>query len=515
MLVHEFLNIIERLAPMSLAASWDNVGLQAGSRTSEAGAILVALNLTDEVLSEAVALDCRLVLVHHPLIFTPLISASEDSDTGRLIGRAAREGIAVVAAHTNLDAARGGLADILAELIGLRDIRPLMGAKAGLSKLVAFVPVSDLEQVREAVFSVGAGVIGDYEHCSWSVSGQGTFLSLPGADPTVGELGREESVTEHRLEMVFPTDRSVEVVAALTQSHSYEEPAFDIYPLETIGRGVGVGRVGDLQAETSLADLAGLCAELFSLDAARFCGDPQSQVRRVALVPGSGADFIQTARRGKADVLITGDYKYHDALTADALGLALIDIPHDVSEALALESWLPRLQHALTGQDIRVAMSQSQTDPWRRAPRREKENFSREEQMGMFHLHVDGGSRGNPGPAGIGAVLTDAGGETLEELASYIGEATNNVAEYQALIAGLEMALDRGIRQLSVFSDSELIVRQVAGQYKVKNEGLRPYYLQAKTLLAQLEEFELNSIPRESNANADRLVNQALDDAGY
>ncbi|MHB8922580.1 MAG: Nif3-like dinuclear metal center hexameric protein [Thermoleophilia bacterium] len=515
MLIDEFLKIIDDLAPVSLAASWDNVGLQAGSRSTGADTVLVALNLTDEVLSEAVALECRLVLVHHPLIFTPLISASEDNAVGRLLGRATREGIAVVAAHTNLDAARGGLADILAQLIGLTDIGPLVDADADLSKLVAFVPPSDLEKVRDAVFSAGAGVIGDYEHCSWSVSGQGTFLPLPGADPTVGEPGKEESVTEQRLELVFPTDRRARVVTALTQSHSYEEPAYDIYSLENVGRDVGMGRVGDLPAETSLADLAGMCAELFGLETARFCGDPLRQVRRVALVPGSGADFLATARGEGADVLITGDCSYHDALAANALELALIDIPHDASEALALELWLPRLQQALIGHDVRVVMSQSQTDPWRRAPRREQENISREEQMGMFHLYVDGGSRGNPGPAGIGAVLMDAGGGTVEELASYIGEATNNVAEYQALIAGLEMTLDRGIRQLSVFSDSELIVRQVAGRYKVKNEGLRPYYLQAKTLLARFKEFELHSIPRESNAHADRLVNQALDDAGH
>ncbi|MHB1391002.1 MAG: Nif3-like dinuclear metal center hexameric protein [Thermoleophilia bacterium] len=515
MLVNEFLEIIERLAPRSLAASWDNVGLQVGSRSTTADAVLLALNLTDEVISEAISHGCGIVLVHHPLIFTPLVSASEDSATGRLIGRAARDGIVVVAAHTNLDAARGGLADILAELIDLSGSRPLVSAVTGLSKLVAFVPPSDLEQVREAVFSAGAGVIGDYEHCSWSVPGEGTFLPLPSADRAVGEVGWQETVAEHRLEMVFPTGREVQVVAALTESHSYEEPAYDIYPLQTIGRGVGMGRVGDLAAETPLADLAGFCAELFGLDAARYCGDPGRPVRRVALVPGSGADAMAIARGDQADVLITGDIKYHEALTADTMGLALIDIPHDASESLALQSWFPRLAQALSGSDVKVLMSESGTDPWRRAPRREKINISQEEQMGMCHLYVDGGSRGNPGPAGIGAVLRDAAGETLEELASYIGDATNNVAEYQALIAGLEMSLDRGVRQLSVFSDSELIVRQVSGRYKVKNEGLRPYYLQAKSLLARLEEFELNSIPRESNAHADRLVNQALDDAGY
>ena len=133
----------------------------------------------------------------------------------------------------------------------------------------------------------------------------------------------------------------------------------------------------------------------------------------------------------------------------------------------------------------------------------------------MHNLHVDGGARGNPGPAGIGAVLAGPDGETVDTIASYIGEATNNVAEYQAMISGLELAIDRGITRLAIFSDSELIVRQPEGAYRVKNEGLRPSYQQAKSLLASLDEYELNSIPREANAHADELVNQALDEAGH
>lgn len=133
----------------------------------------------------------------------------------------------------------------------------------------------------------------------------------------------------------------------------------------------------------------------------------------------------------------------------------------------------------------------------------------------MVSLHVDGGARGNPGPAGIGAVLTAPGGEVIETLASFIGSATNNVAEYQALIAGVELALDRDVSRLAIFSDSELIIRQLQGSYKVKNEGLKPFYEQAKAALARLGEYELKSIPREANALADSLVNRALDEAGH
>ncbi|MBE0429910.1 MAG: Nif3-like dinuclear metal center hexameric protein [Thermoleophilia bacterium] len=512
MLVHEFLNILEKLAPAFLAERWDNVGLQAGSRASEAGSVLVTLNVTDEVLSEALESGCGIILTHHPLIFEPLASASEDGETGRLLGRAARGGIAVAAAHTNLDNAKGGLADVLAGLLDLRNVKALAGASTGWSKLVAYVPAGDLDRVKAAVFDAGAGVIGDYRHCSWSVEGQGTFLPEAGASPSIGRLGEEEKVDEFRLEMVFPAAATLKVIDALVRSHSYEEPAYDIFSMETRRRDAGAGRVGDLASETPLEEVAGLAAELFGLQEARYTGDPGRHIRRVALVPGSGAGLMNAAIAEDAEVLITGDYKYHQVLRAAEAGLSLIDVPHDASEMLALENWLLRLKRELSPYGVDAVLSQVRTDPWRRAPRRERIMLRPEEEMGMYRLHVDGGARGNPGPAAIGAVLVDPAGQKVEELADFIGTATNNVAEYQALIAGLEMSLDRGVRRLTIFSDSELIVRQIEGRYQVKNEGLRPFYQQAKSLLAKLGEFELKSVPREANAQADLLVNKALDE---
>lgn len=515
MLVHDFLNILDKLAPAALAEDWDNIGLQTGSRASVISKVIVALNVTGDVISEAAAEGCNLILTHHPLIFAPLGSVSQDSVTGRLISQANREGIAVVAAHTNLDSAKGGLADVLAELLELRNVKALSGASAGWLKLVAFVPPHDLDQVKAGIFDAGAGVIGDYRHCSWSVAGQGSFLPMEGADPAVGQVGRDEIVEELRLEAVFPADKAGQVIDALIRNHSYEEPAYDIVPLQTGLRDAGAGRVGDLDAETPLEEVAGLTAELFGLPEARYTGDPRRHIRRIALVPGSGAGYMEAAAAQDAELFITGDFKYHQALSAEEMGLSLVDIPHEASETVALENWLPRLERELSAHNVEAVFSKTETAvPWRKSLRRERTTISGEEEVGMFHLHVDGGSRGNPGPAGIGALLINEAGEKIDELASFIGEATNNVAEYQALIAGLEMALDRGISRLAIFSDSELMVRQIEGIYKVKNEGLRPFFQQARKLLSRLEEYELTSIPRESNAHADALVNQALDSRG-
>ncbi|MFA6000919.1 MAG: Nif3-like dinuclear metal center hexameric protein [Thermoleophilia bacterium] len=518
-LVHEFLEILEDLAPESLAEDWDNVGLQVGSLDDSISSVMVAIDVTQETIDEASKLACNLILTHHPLIFQPLSSISDESSTGRLIRSVSREGIAVVAAHTNLDSARHGLADTLAGLMELSGTKPIVPAPTGWSKLVVFVPPDDLDRVRSALFKAGAGVIGDYSHCSFATEGTGTFLPEKGANPAIGKVGRDENVGEARLEMIFPPERHQDVIDALLLTHSYEEPAFDIYALENMERQTGAGRAGELDSETSLENFAGLLAELFGLDTVRYAGLPDRLIRRVAVVPGSGADYIDLCV-GNTDVLVTGDIKYHQTLHAARVGLALVDIPHEVSETLALESWSVRLAKVLEPRGIKVSNSRVapvlwQTTSGRRiksAPASDKVKIEHEENS-MHHLYVDGGSRGNPGPAGIGAVLASDAGEVVDTLADYIGEATNNVAEYQAVISGVEMALDHGILQLAIFSDSELIVRQLEGRYKVKNEGLRPYYQQAKSILSRLEEYEITAIPREANTHADELVNAALDEA--
>lgn len=520
--VSAFLETMERLAPASLAEDWDNIGLQAGSRLDQASSVLVTLNVTGEVLDEAAANGCGIILSHHPLIFQPVSTVSDDTETGRMLRRASREELTIIAAHTNLDSAKGGLADTMAGLIGLRQVSPLQGAASDWSKLVAFVPAADLDRVRESLFDAGAGAIGDYRHCSWITEGTGTFLPLEGSHPAVGQVGHDEQTPEMRLETVFPSRKIDEVVKALAAAHSYEEPAYDIYPLETRRHDAGSGRVGELPSQMRLADLAAMLAEIFGMRGARFVGEPEMSVRKVAIVPGSGAGYISLAA-GRADVLVTGDFKYHDTALASDLGLGLINLPHDISERTALAGWLPRLEREMKPRGVKVLLSSVPTGSWQAAPARERNRatagqsnrMTDEEENSMHNLYVDGGSRGNPGPAGIGAVLADPDGEPLETLASYIGEATNNVAEYQAMISGLELALDRGVTRLAIFSDSELIVRQLEGAYRVKNEGLRPYYQQAKSLLSRLDEYEIKSIPREANVQADELVNQALDESGH
>jgi ribonuclease HI len=419
--------------------------------------------------------------------------------------------------------------------MGLEAAAPLAPAAADALKLVGFVPADDADLVRKALFAAGAGVIGEYEHCSWAVEGQGTFFGRVGTDPTLGQAGHDEAVKELRLEVVFPRRLKRRVVAAYVAAHPYEEPAYDLYPVENEVATLGLGRLGVLPAAQPLAAFAADVAAVLRLPYVRTAGDGARLVRRVAVLPGSGAEAIARGVAQVADVLVTGDVKYHEARVAQAQGLALVDVPHGVTEQEAVLRWAQTFADAL-GAGARVetfrnpAVSVWQTpeaapaglvSPPTSAPVASESASSQTSARPVnrddarHHLYTDGGARGNPGPAGIGAVLLTASGAVVEELGDFIGEATNNVAEYQALLAGLELALDRGVERLDVFLDSELVVRQVNGQYKVKDAGLKPLHAQACQLLSRFHEIDVKHVRREQNAEADRLVNEAIDTAGY
>jgi dinuclear metal center YbgI/SA1388 family protein len=543
--VRDVIAVVDRLAPFDLAEPWDHVGLQVGSPGDEVRGVLVALEVDDAALDEARRQECDLLLVHHPLIFDPLERLSDDTEAGRLALRAARDGVAVIAAHTNLDKAHGGIADVVAELLGLEAAAPLAPAAADALKLVGFVPPDDADLVRKVLFAAGAGVIGEYEHCSWAVEGQGTFFGRAGTDPTLGQAGRDEAVTELRLEVVFPRRLKRRVTAAYVAAHPYEEPAYDLYPVENEVATLGLGRLGVLPAAQPLAAFAADVAAVLHLPSLRYAGDGARPVRRVAVLPGSGAEAIARGVVQVADVLVTGDVKYHEARAAQAQGLALVDAPHGVTEQEALLRWAQTFADAL-GAGARVeTFRDPAVNAWQTpeeatagaasspaAPARASTSASAPEPASTpapavpparpvnrddarHHLYTDGGARGNPGPAGIGARLLTACGDMVEELADFIGTATSNVAEYQALLAGLELALDRGVERLDVFMDSELVVRQVNGRYKVKDAGLKPLHAQACLLLSRFHEVDVKHVRREQNAEADRLVNEAIDGAGH
>jgi dinuclear metal center YbgI/SA1388 family protein len=340
--VWDIAEAVERIAPTSLSEDWDNSGLQVGDPASDANRVLVALTPIDEVFEEAEETGADFLLFHHPLIFNPLKSVDTGSYPGDLLARAVRGGLAVYAAHTSYDAAPDGVSVVLAEVIGLRDPFEIISPRGALRKLVIFVPEENVDAVAEALSGAGAGVIGEYTHCTFRTPGMGTFLGGETTDPYLGEKGRLEKVEELRLETVVPAHAAGRAVAAAVAAHPYEEAALDLYPVEGHPEGCGYGRVGTLPEPMTSEELVEHIASSLGFPA-RLAAGSRRRIERVAVLGGSGGSFVREAAASGAEAYVTGDLDYHDALLADSLGLAAIDAGHAATELPSLEPLARRL----------------------------------------------------------------------------------------------------------------------------------------------------------------------------
>jgi len=345
------------------------VGLMVGDPTAAVDRIMVALDGTPNTVEAAIASRCQLLLTHHPFIFRPLKQISAADPAGRLVLNAVRHDLAVVSLHTNFDIADGGMNDLLAERLGVVECRPLRVTTAeSLVKLAVFVPKGHEERVREALFRF-SGIIGAYSDCSFQCAGTGTFKPLEGAQPFIGRVGTREYVEEIRLEVLLEQRHLAAAVAALVKAHPYEEPAFDLFPLLNKGAERGLGRIGLPAVETTVGTFADHVKERLGLPGVRFVGDGSRPVRKVAICGGSGMSLLRDAQRQGADVLVTGDVKYHEARDAEALGIALIDGGHFGTEVLMVESVAARMAAELTARrfEAEVIPFRGERDPfsWR------------------------------------------------------------------------------------------------------------------------------------------------------
>ncbi len=366
--ISDILGIINKIAPSALAETWDNPGLQVGDPSAEVHRVMVALDPTAAAVDSAIATSCQLLVTHHPLIFKPLKSISAATPHGALIQKAIKGGVSIISLHTNYDIASGGLNDLLADKIGLSATVPLkVTTVCELVKLVVFVPVECLEQVRVALFPFAAQQ-GNYRDCSFAAGGVGTFTPLEGASPYTGSVGVPSQTPEERLEMLVPRAEAARAVKALLGAHPYEEPAFDIIPLLNEGEKLGIGRIGRLAEPVPLAEYAGRLRKVLSAPMLRYVGDPEAKISKVALCSGSGASLLREAARSGADLLVTGDVKYHEARDAEDLGLALIDAGHFPTEIIMVQNITERLGLALEKAgytDCQITACQTEKDPFR------------------------------------------------------------------------------------------------------------------------------------------------------
>jgi dinuclear metal center YbgI/SA1388 family protein len=351
--------LLEDWFPPTLAESWDNVGLLLGDEEAPVRRIMTTLSLTDESADEAVRQQADLVISHHPIFFRKVSRLTAQSAEGAAY-KLARGGIALYSPHTSFDSGRDGINEQWARLLQLTDIHPLTPAsRSATSKVVAFVPEVDLGRVSQAMFDAGAGQIGEYGECSFRVAGTGSFRGSENSNPSVGQAGRREEVNELRLEVVAPTARIPAVIQAMRSTHSYEEPAFDIYPLSAVSDSVGTGRRGSLPNPLSLSGLAKMAGQAVGAKSVQIVGPPEHPCRQIAIGCGSAGELISDAHRAGCDVFLTGEARFHDYLTARRLGIHLILVGHFESERFALEQLATRLAEKLPTMDVWASREES------------------------------------------------------------------------------------------------------------------------------------------------------------
>jgi dinuclear metal center YbgI/SA1388 family protein len=353
---------LDQFAPPRLAAEWDNVGLLLGDATAAVERIVTCLTVTPEVVAEAVEEKAELIVTHHPVLFRPVQRLTAATPEGRMLLVLIRAGVAVYSPHTAFDNTRDGINDLLCRKLGLTEVAPLRRLPGGRQcKLVVFVPDADLGRVSDALFDAGAGHIGQYSQCSFRLAGTGTFFGSETANPTVGQKGRREDVSEWRLEVICPEERVRAAVAALRKAHSYEEPAYDVYPLAPAER--GEGRIGRLPRPVPLDELAGQVKTSLNAGLVQIVGEPARPVERVAVVCGAGGDFLRDAVHAGADVLLTGETRFHDYLAAQAQGVALLLPGHYATERFGIEELAQRLQRQWPA--LHIWPSRREQDPVR------------------------------------------------------------------------------------------------------------------------------------------------------
>jgi dinuclear metal center YbgI/SA1388 family protein len=350
------------------AQAYDNVGLQVGDSSANVDRIVVALDLTRAVIEEAIERGANLIVTHHPIIFKPIKKVTAAGDQSGLPFLLARAGISHIAIHTNLDAAHGGVSFALAEQLGLRDVRFILGMPDVLQKLVVFVPEGHAVEVRDAIAAAGAGRIGEYDACAFETRGTGYFRAGDDANPFIGAAGGDvESAEEIRLEVEAPNWAMPGIIRAMIAAHPYEEAAHDIYDLRTPSSRHGLGAVGILDSEMNLADFLTHVASCLGTPSLRYTGSDARSIKKVAVCGGSGSSFIGDARRTGADAYVTADVTYHRFFEVlddhDRPRMALIDAGHYETEAITEKLIADHLRRHFS--EVPVQRAGARTNPVR------------------------------------------------------------------------------------------------------------------------------------------------------
>jgi len=360
MLVSDIIKILEEFAPLSLQENYDNSGLLIGSKNSSITGILLTIDITEDVVNEAIEKKCNFIISHHPLIFKPIKRLTNETETQRCIVKLLKNDIAVYAAHTNFDNVIEGVNAKIADKIGLTNRSVLLPISDKLLKLITYVPKLHAVSVRNAIFEAGAGNIGNYDSCSFAVEGFGTFKANDLAQPFVGDVNKLHIEPEIKLEVILPEYVKSQVINALFKSHPYEEPAYDLIPLQNTSNRLGAGIVGDLENEIDELEFLNNLKEIFNCKTIRHTNLLSKKIKRVALCGGSGSFLLKNAILTGADIFISGDFKYHEFF--DAKNQILIaDLGHFETEQYTKHIFYELITKKMPTFAVRI--SETKTNP--------------------------------------------------------------------------------------------------------------------------------------------------------
>ncbi len=337
MKLQELVQKIDDNLPIELVSDQDNVGLMLGDYDDECEKMILAYEMNSGVLDEALESSVNLVVTYHTPVFRPRKSFTSSSSEPDTLFEAARAGVNIFAVHSALDIIRDGLNFDLAARLGLQNVRFLSPIKKNLYKIAVFVPTSHADKVREAMSRAGAGRIGNYSDCAFTVEGKGSFVPNDKSSPSIGEPGKLERVDETRLEMIAENSLLGPIVEQMLSAHPYEEVAYDIYPLVNNSVDFGFGAVGELDASVPLREFLSRTNKILELNSVKVSHSPEARIKKVALCAGSGVPFYNEAVRGGADIFITGDVKHHDFREAQSCRTILVDATHSGSERFVPE----------------------------------------------------------------------------------------------------------------------------------------------------------------------------------
>lgn len=358
--IKEIIKVLEEFANPGFQENYDNAQLIVGNANMEATAALLTLDSTEDVVDEAIAKGCNLIIAHHPIVFSGLKQLTGKNYIERTIIKAIKNDIAIYAVHTNIDNVTGGVNFKIAEVLGLQNVKVLAPKKGFLRKLQTYVPIKHSKEILDALFSAGAGNIGNYSECSFQLEGEGSFKAGNLANPTLGKLGERHFEKEAKIEVLYNRVDESKIIAGLKAAHPYEEVAYECVAIENEHQALGSGAIGELPEAIETMQFLYQLKELFKVDAIRFTNPTTDKIKKVALCGGSGSFLLPNAIKYNADVFITGDFKYHDFFDADGQ-IMIADIGHYESEQYTKELFKEILQKKIP--NFATHLSQVITNP--------------------------------------------------------------------------------------------------------------------------------------------------------